>query len=71
MQAREIARIKANDSQECRNCHRIERMELAEQDRAVQRYHRGMDQRGKTCIDCHSGLVHPASPVLAAEAIGE
>ena len=71
MQAREIARIKANDSQECRNCHRIERMELAEQDRAVQRYHRGMDQRGKTCIDCHAGLAHPTQPASAADTVGE
>ena len=71
MQAREIARIKANGSQECRNCHSIERMELAGQDRAVQRYHRGMDQRGKTCIDCHAGLAHPTQPASAADTVGE
>ena len=68
MQAREIARIRANDSQECRNCHTVERMVLAEQSRAVQRYHRGMEQRGKTCIDCHPGLAHPEQPELALQA---
>lgn len=59
MQKRELARIRANDSQECRNCHSLERMDFEAQDRAVRRYHRGMEQRGKTCIDCHTGLAHP------------
>ena len=58
MRERELARIRANDSQECRNCHQLERMDFAAQDRAVRRYHRGMESRGKTCIDCHEGLAH-------------
>lgn len=60
MRERELNRIRANDSQECRNCHRLDRMDFAAQDRAVRRYHRGMESRGKTCIDCHEELAHPA-----------
>lgn len=59
MRERELNRIRANDSRECRNCHRLERMDFAVQDRAVQRYHRGMESRGKTCIDCHADIAHP------------
>ncbi|MEP4149397.1 MAG: NapC/NirT family cytochrome c [Halioglobus sp.] len=59
MQQRELARIRANDSQECRNCHDVQNMDFDAQERAVRRYHRGMSQRGKTCIDCHQGLAHP------------
>jgi len=58
MKERELNRIRANDSQECRNCHEVERMDFEVQDRAVRRYHRGMDLRGKTCIDCHEGIAH-------------
>ena len=59
MKAREIARIRANDSQECRNCHNPERMLLASQSAKAQNYHQAMEKQGKTCIDCHSGLAHP------------
>ena len=61
MQERELKRIRANDSQECRTCHRLERMDFEAQSRAVRRYHRGMKSRGKTCIDCHEGIAHPAA----------
>ena len=61
MRERELNRIRANDSQECRNCHRVDRMDFAAQGRAVRRYHRSMDSRGKTCIDCHTGIAHPES----------
>lgn len=59
MRERELRRIRANDSQECRNCHKVERMDFEAQSRAVRRYHRSMDTRGKTCIDCHDGIAHP------------
>jgi cytochrome c-type protein NapC len=59
MRERELQRIRANDSQECRNCHSLERMDFEAQSRAVRRYHRGMVERGKTCIDCHEGIAHP------------
>jgi cytochrome c-type protein NapC len=59
MRARELKRIRASDSQECRNCHALEKMDFEGQERAVRRYHRGIEERGKTCIDCHEGLAHP------------
>jgi len=59
MKTREIARMKANDSQECRNCHESERMILADQSAKAQEYHLAMKNNGKTCIDCHAGIAHP------------
>ncbi|MDX1736389.1 MAG: NapC/NirT family cytochrome c [Halioglobus sp.] len=59
MRERELRRMRANDSQECRNCHSLERMDFDAQSRAVRRYHRAMDTRGKTCIDCHADVGHP------------
>ncbi|MEP4487077.1 MAG: NapC/NirT family cytochrome c [Halioglobus sp.] len=59
MKAREIARLKANDSQECRNCHNTQRMLMASQSAKAQEYHQAMKANGKTCIDCHSGIAHP------------
>ncbi|MCB1842611.1 MAG: NapC/NirT family cytochrome c [Halioglobus sp.] len=59
MKAREIARIKANDSQECRNCHDPERWLTAMQSVKAQQYHEVRQLNDKTCIDCHSGIAHP------------
>ena len=58
MKAREIARLKANDSQECRNCHNVAAMDLEQQSRMARRMHSKMADSGKTCIDCHNGLAH-------------
>lgn len=58
MKKREIARLKANDSQECRNCHDTEHMLFEMQTVKAQEYHQAVDHAGKTCIDCHSGLTH-------------
>ena len=59
MKAREIARLKANDSQECRNCHDPERMMAALQSAKAQKYHQARRVKDKTCIDCHAGIAHP------------
>lgn len=59
MRDRELARMRANDSQECRNCHELDRMDFEAQDRAARRYHRAMKSRGKTCVDCHAEVAHP------------
>ena len=59
MKAREVARLRANDSQECRNCHVVERMQLELQSARAQEYHQAMASNGKTCIDCHAGIAHP------------
>ena len=59
MKEREIARLRKNDSQECRNCHEASRMLVAVQSSKAQKYHGAMERRGKTCIDCHAGIAHP------------
>jgi cytochrome c-type protein NapC len=66
MKAREIARIKANDSQECRNCHEPERMLLGAQSTKAREYHQAMPGNGKTCIDCHAGIAHPKNAGAAS-----
>ena len=58
MKEREIARLKANDSQECRNCHEVDAMDFEQQSRMAKRSHGKMAVSGKTCIDCHEGLAH-------------
>lgn len=65
MKAREIARIKANDSQECRNCHTADRMLLAAQTAKAREYHQAMQTNDKTCIDCHAGIAHPENTGVA------
>lgn len=59
MKAREIKRLEANDSQECRNCHDQERMLLAEQSPRAQKFHKKLISGASTCIDCHAGIAHP------------
>ncbi|MES9964983.1 MAG: NapC/NirT family cytochrome c [Candidatus Sedimenticola sp. 20ELBAFRAG] len=58
MASRVWAKMKANDSAECRTCHDYDQMDLSEQDRSARKRHgRAMDE-GKTCIDCHKGIAH-------------
>ncbi len=59
----EWARMQANDSQECRNCHKFEYMDFAEQGRRAVRTHSQAFTQGKTCIDCHKGVAHQMPPV--------
>jgi len=63
MREKEIARMKANDSQECRNCHEVDQMDLNLQTAKAQEFHSTMKKNNKTCIDCHQGLVH-LSPMV-------
>jgi nitrate/TMAO reductase-like tetraheme cytochrome c subunit len=65
MKAREIARLRANDSQECRDCHDVSRMRLDEQSPKARQFHQAMLQEGSTCIDCHQGIAH-MTPEIAA-----
>ena len=56
---REWARLKANDSLECRNCHSAESMDISKQSqRAAQSHQRFLFTDDKTCIDCHKGIAH-------------
>jgi cytochrome c-type protein NapC len=55
----EWARLKANDSLECRNCHSEVAMDLSKQNqRAADIHTRFLLQGDATCIDCHKGIAH-------------
>ena len=55
----EWARLKANDSLECRNCHNFEFMDFTQQStRAAKQHERFLASKEKTCIDCHKGIAH-------------
>ena len=56
---REWARMKANDSLECRNCHTAAAMDLTRQtERAAGIHSRYLLTGQATCIDCHKGIAH-------------
>ena len=55
----EWARLKANNSLECRNCHSAESMDITRQGARASRIHQEFLFTGKrTCIDCHKGIAH-------------
>ena len=64
------AKMKASDSSTCRSCHSWESMDFSEQDKLGRRKHKSAREEGKTCIDCHRGLVHeyPEEPSEEKEA---
>jgi cytochrome c-type protein NapC len=60
---REWARLKANDSLECRNCHEFQAMDFTRQSkRGADAHSRELAEKTeagkKTCIDCHKGIAH-------------
>jgi cytochrome c-type protein NapC len=55
----EWARLKANNSLECRNCHSSDSMDITRQSgRAAEAHERFLFTDEKTCIDCHKGIAH-------------
>ncbi len=58
MAEREWARMKANNSQECRNCHNFADMDFTKQKTVASKMHAMAEKEGKTCIDCHKGIAH-------------
>lgn len=54
------ARMRANNSKSCRNCHSYDAMDMEAQDRNAQRRHSPeyREATGRTCIDCHEGIAH-------------
>ncbi|PWI33219.1 cytochrome c-type protein NapC [Vibrio albus] len=58
MASNEWARMKANDSQECRNCHNFEYMDFVKQKPVAAEIHDKAEELGQTCIDCHKGIAH-------------
>lgn len=55
---REWARMKANNSLECRNCHSLESMDPEKQKQRAKRPHLLAVKNNETCIDCHKGIAH-------------
>jgi len=58
-------KMKKTDSRECRSCHSWEAMMFDAQDKSASKRHQRAKAEGKTCIDCHKGIVHemPDEPV--------
>jgi cytochrome c-type protein NapC len=54
----EWARMKANGSRECRNCHSFKAMSAEYEKPSNYARHMKAEADGKTCIDCHKGIAH-------------
>jgi len=53
---REWKRLFANDSQECRNCHKAEAFD--DETKKLAKHRDGLFAQKQTCIECHFGIVH-------------
>ena len=63
----EWARMKANNSLECRNCHGADYMDFTRRSPRVADMHARFLVTGeKTCIDCHKGIAHRLPNMSAA-----
>jgi len=52
-------RLKSNNSLECRNCHNYDSMDFTRQSPRAQAMHsQYLENKEKTCIDCHKGIAH-------------
>ena len=58
MAAREWKRMMANDSQECRNCHKVTAVDFEKQSENAQARHKKAQAERITCIECHFGIAH-------------
>jgi len=71
---REWARLEANDSLECRNCHEFDSMDFTLQSpRAARAHSTNLASGDATCIDCHKGIAHELpdmSPRIGAATLG-
>ena len=64
----EWARMKANDSLECRNCHSAIAMDLSRQtNRAAAIHTKFLLSKERTCIDCHKGIAHELPDMTGIE----
>lgn len=55
---REWARMMANDSLECRNCHTLASMDVEKQKPRAKKSHELAARDKETCIVCHKGIAH-------------
>jgi cytochrome c-type protein NapC len=63
------AGMRATDSRECRNCHKLDHMDFEQQDKSAKRKHAAtLEKKDKTCIDCHQGIAHKLPAVAEAAA---
>jgi cytochrome c-type protein NapC len=64
----EWARLKSNDSLECRNCHSEDYMDFSRQSaRAAEAHQTFLVSGEKTCIDCHKGIAHELPNMAGVE----
>ena len=64
----EWARLEANDSLECRNCHSSIAMDFTKQTRRAAEIHsRYLITGQRTCIDCHKGIAHQLPDMTGIE----
>ena len=64
----EWARMKANDSLECRNCHSAVAMDFTKQtQRAANIHSKFLITKERTCIDCHKGIAHELPDMTGVE----
>jgi cytochrome c-type protein NapC len=64
----EWARLKANNSLECRNCHSAIAMDFTKQNRRAAEIHsRFLISGERTCIDCHKGIAHELPDMTGIE----
>ncbi len=64
----EWARLKSNDSLECRNCHSEDYMDFSRQGPRAADAHQAFLVTGqKTCIDCHKGIAHDLPNMAGVE----
>ncbi|MDG2713700.1 NapC/NirT family cytochrome c [Vibrio parahaemolyticus] len=65
---REWARMKKNDSLECRNCHEFDFMDYSQQgSRAAEQHSIALASGEKTCVDCHKGIAHKLPDMSGVE----
>jgi cytochrome c-type protein NapC len=58
MAVREWKRLLANDSQECRNCHKVTAVDFSKQSENAQARHAKARAEKMTCIECHFSVAH-------------
>ncbi len=58
MAEREWARMSADGSQACKNCHRYDRMRFEEMSSKARRAMIPAAKKDQSCIDCHKGISH-------------
>ncbi|MDP8163313.1 pentaheme c-type cytochrome TorC [Pasteurella skyensis] len=71
MAEREWARMSANGSQECKNCHRYDRMKFDEMSEAARNAMKPAAEKDQSCIDCHKGISHHLPKPKEVEAVSD